>query len=334
MSVPFELEAFLERVEAGSAAGPSSAAGPGSAAGAETVGTDRPVRVGTPFRLVIEARHAPGEIALLPEALELGSQLGERTFARRHQRRQDGDAEVDVYRLELVPFEAGEITIPAIPLAVGSTVSETPELVVTVETTFTRDELPIATSTQPAALAALEEMAAPDPPARRVEVFDPTLLWTLLVVAGLGLVAYLFLRRRTQAPAPRAASPAAPARPAHDVALAALETLQARDLMAKGDFKEHYTELSMILRAYVGDRYAFESVELTLDELLNALRGRVSKELEVDTLMAVLAAADHVKFAKRIPKLGDGYEDLERARRIVTRSAPEQARAKNGEASP
>lgn len=334
MSVPFELNAFLERVDAGAAAGRSPGADPGSTAGTRRGNADVPVQIGTPFRLVIEARHAPGEIALLPETLELGPSLGERTFARQHLRRQEDEAEVDIYRLELVPFEAGEITIPAIPLALGATVADTPALVLTVETTLTKDERPIATSTQPAAIAALEQMAAPDPPARRVEVFDPTLLWVILATAVIGLLAYLVLRRRPAAPASPANLPPRPARPAHEIARDALQALGAKDLMAKGEFKQHYTELSMILRIYVGNRYDFESIELTLDELLNALRGRASKELEVDTLMAVLVAADHVKFAKRIPDLGDGHEDLERAHRIVNRSAPEQTHATNGETAP
>ena len=311
MSGGLQVDAFLEPPDAGTAAGN--------------------VVVGTPLVLIIEARHDPGEIALMPENLDLGPALGERRFARQHQRRQDENTEVDTYRLELIPFEAGELTIPSIPVAVGSTTAETPALVVSVETTFTEEELPVASSTQPAALAALEEMAAPDPPARRVDVFDPTLLWALLVIALLGLMAYFFRRQRRTAPAEATEAPPPPARPAHEVALEALESLRNRDLMAQGDFKRHYTELSMILRTYVGNRYAFESVELTLDELLNALRGRASKELEVDTLMAVLATADHVKFAKGIPNLGDGYEDLERARRIVTRSTLTPAQTTNGE---
>lgn len=304
MSIPLTVDAFLERPDAG-------------AAGEVTIS------VGTPFSLVIEARHAPGQIALLPEALDLGPSLGERTFARVHRRGRDAEVEVDTYRLELVPFEAGDLTIPEIPLAVGSTVSKTPALVVTVDTTFTAEELPVATSTEPAALAALEEMAAGDPPPRRVDVFDATLLWAVAIAALLGLLGYLWLRRKRRPAAPRPEAPPAPARPAHEVALYALDALKAQDLMATGGFKEHYTELSMILREYVGRRYGFESLELTLEELLDALRGRASKELEVDTLMAILASADHVKFAKRVPTLGDGYEDLDRARRIVTRSTPE-----------
>ena len=319
MSTPFEVDATLESLGHPDGGPHDPSGGPPT------------IIVGTPFHLVLQARHDPGKIALLPETLDLGSKLGERAFARQHVRQQEEGAEVDIYRLELVPFESGELTIPAIPLAVGSTVAKTPELVLTVETTFSAEELPIATSTQPEALAALEEMAAPDPPARRIDVFDPTLLWVLCGAAVVVLVTYLVLRRRATVPEEAKLEKPAPKRPAHEIALEALDTLKIKNLMAAGEYKEHYTELSMILRIYLGDRYTFESVELTLEELLEALRSRVSKELEVDTLMALLATADHVKFAKRIPVLAEGYEDLERARRIVTRSTPEQAQATNGE---
>ena len=89
--------------------------------------------VGTPITVEIEARHALGGVALLPDPLGLPAALGERRRLRQHERRREGDLDVDVYRLELVPFMAGLVEIPPLPLAVGSTVTETEPLLVEVD---------------------------------------------------------------------------------------------------------------------------------------------------------------------------------------------------------
>jgi hypothetical protein len=86
------------------------------------------LRVGEPFLLVVEARHAPGAIAVLPEEVALGEALGERRPARRLLRRDEGGAQIDRYELELVPFDSGTLTVPAIPLALGSTTASSPAL--------------------------------------------------------------------------------------------------------------------------------------------------------------------------------------------------------------
>ena len=64
------------------------------------------VLIGEPFWLSIEARHAKGRIALLPQSIDLGTSIGERTAARSHQRTSIGADEIDVYRLELIAFAA------------------------------------------------------------------------------------------------------------------------------------------------------------------------------------------------------------------------------------
>ena len=284
------------------------------------------VGVGEPFRLVIEARHSPGGVALLPEKLELGGGLAERVQSRAHARTVGADAEIDRYELELLAFEPGALNIPSIPLALGSTTASTPALELTVRTGFSEEELPIATSTLAEAAPELEQMAAPNPPPGAVLIPDFSLLWAggaLLLGLALALLAVRLLRRGREEAA--RGPPPPPPRPAHEVALEGLEALAKAGHLEAGRTKRFYVELSAILRAWAGGRWGFESVELTLEELLEALRARDTRGLDLARLEQVLGLADLVKFAKLDPSRGQGEEALTSAVELVEATRPQPA---------
>lgn len=286
--------------------------------------------VGQPFELVIEAEHSPGTIALLPQDLGLPGALAERTAARVHRRTPGKEADRDVYVLQLLAFETGEHEIPALPLAMGSTTASSPALMVTVGSVLSTDEQMVASSTRPEALDELEKFTAGTAPPEKVLVPDYRVFWVLLVVAAIIIVALWLLRLSGRKKAqPTELEPPPPPRPAHEVALEAIEQLKADDPLANGAFKTHYTALSTILREYVGARFGFDSLELTYDELSEALRRHSAAGLKHDEVEALLFTADQVKFAKFIPVAEDGYEALRVTERIVQETkavaAPEEA---------
>lgn len=279
--------------------------------------------VGAPFTLVIEARHAPGAIALLPESLGLPAELAERVPARKHERHLVDGVEFDRYQLELLAFAPGEHLIPEIPLACSGTVAKTKPISVQVATTFKEEELPVATSTQPEALAELEKMAAQDAPPLPVYVTDlrPAFALAFLLVAG--TVAWwvrrtLEARRLRPVPAP----PAPPPRPAHEVALEALAHLEAAHHLQAGRHKAFFSELSEVMRTWAGARYGFVSLDLTVEELMEALGQKERPGLERARLERVLTTADLVKFAKFTPSVADGEGALADAKAIVLATRP------------
>ncbi len=279
------------------------------------------VGVGEPFWLSIEARHAPGRIALLPQAIELGKSIGERTGARLHERTQVGGDEIDHYRLELIAFDPGDLTVPAIPLALGSTTAKTPELAVSVASGFSGDEQKVAASTLTQAIPELEKLAAQDPAPQAITGPDYTILWAGGAVLFVAIAAYVILkvlkaRRDRPVPAP----PPPPPRPAHEVAFERLDALAAAGHPRDGALKEFFTELSEILREYTGGRYGFDSLDLTVDELMDALGER-----RVDGLRDLLARADLVKFAKYRPTRDEAVEAFDQARAIVEATRPKEA---------
>ncbi len=282
------------------------------------------VAVATPFRLVIEARHSKGNIALLPENLNLGEHFAERKARRQHQRLLSDAAEVDRYELELLAFTAGDLALPQIPLALGSTTASTEALRILVDTTFSEAELPVATSTLAEAAAELEKMAAQNPPPESISVADWTLAWIGGIVSLMALMAWWVWRyRRAQRMKPVPPPPPPPPRPAHEIALEALTALKAKGIQV-ATLKAFYVELSAIVRAYAGGRYGFESLELTVDELLEALRTQPRPGLDYQVLQQLLDGADWVKFAKYQATEIEAQEALRLAFGIVESTRPRE----------
>ena len=276
------------------------------------------VGVGEPFWLSIEARHAKGRIALLPQSIDLGDKLGERPSARMHQRSTIGQEEIDRYRLELIAFEPGEITVPAIPLAVGSTTAKTAELLVSVQSGFSENEAKVASSTLAQAMPELESMAAPDPATEAIVGPDYTLLWVLgiaALVAVIGLVAWKVIQNRRARPVE--APPPPPPRPAHEVAMERLAALEAEGHPKEDALKEFFTAISEILREYAGGRYRFDSLELTVDELMEAIERKETPGLDRTRLRNLLVRADLVKFAKYRPTREEAVEVFAASKAIV-----------------
>ena len=145
-----------------------------------------------------------------------------------------------------------------------------------------------------------------------------------LAAAGLGAVIALWIRRRLRARRPKA--PAAPPRPAHEVAMEKLDRLGT--LLAQGidgDLRPFYFELSEAIREYLGGRFGFDSLELTTEELMAQVhrvppeetRGVLGSEIE-----GWLSGCDLVKFAKFSPSVEQARGALETAIRMVEATRP------------
>ncbi len=93
-----------------------------------------------------------------------------------------------------------------------------------------------------------------------------------------------------------------PKEPAHIIALRELELLKSEKLWQKGEMKTFHSKITDILRRYLKDRYEFNAVEQTTNEILNALKTVDLPEKELlDKLEKVFTTSDFVKFAKFSP---------------------------------
>ncbi len=92
------------------------------------------------------------------------------------------------------------------------------------------------------------------------------------------------------------------AEPAHVIAFRELEKLRNEKLWQNGETKKYYIRLTEIIRQYLGNRFAVNSLELTTSETLEALvKTGFKKNESYNKLRLVLTGADLVKFAKYKP---------------------------------
>lgn len=118
-----------------------------------------------------------------------------------------------------------------------------------------------------------------------------------LVFLSLLIVAILFLRDKKRKDI-LAKTPKTP----YDEAKDALKTLDKKNYLGKGQFNPYYSELSFVLRRYLGKVYHFSSLELLSDDLVDHFQKTTHLEKsEVDQLKEFLYESDLVKFAKAIP---------------------------------
>ncbi|MFQ5665534.1 MAG: BatD family protein [Candidatus Binatia bacterium] len=148
-----------------------------------------------------------------------------------------------------------------------------------------------------------------------------------LILAGLLGMGFFYLLNR-----PRRQR-VLPSRPAHEVALAALNRLRARHLIDAGQFEAYYVELSTIVRRYLEERFRVRAPEMTTEEFLTAVAhdGRLLAAHR-RLLAEFLVQADLVKFARHQPAKQDSEAAYAAARRFVEETRPSAASQPDAEA--
>ncbi len=86
-------------------------------------------------------------------------------------------------------------------------------------------------------------------------------------------------------------------RPADEVALEKLDAIKEAKIWKDGKVKEYQTDLTDVVREYIGRRFEVHSTEKTSDETLREMKNLIDKPL-YERLKSMLQLADLVKFAK------------------------------------
>ena len=103
--------------------------------------------------------------------------------------------------------------------------------------------------------------------------------------------------------------------PPHITALNKLQNLKKQKLWQKGELKEYYSELSLILREYIEMQFNFPALELPTSDIIRNL-----KQLDSDLLSKlefVLRKADNIKYAKGLSLEEENKESMEKSKEFI-----------------
>jgi len=243
------------------------------------------VRLGEPFVYEIRLRHPPGQRWELRTPRDLGGyELLEQTRAR-----SDGKAEsTTTYLLKMALFELGSHVLPTLTFDVvdasGAGVAriDGPDIEARSSLPKNADQLG----------AKLEDIK----PNEDVPVRSWRLLWWLAGAAA--VVALLWLARRAWLSRPRPALAPGPPLPLEERTRQALDALEAEGLPQRGLQREFHFRLNGLVRAYLGERFAFDALECTSGELLREVERRALAGVDPDALRRFVDQCDVARYAR------------------------------------
>ncbi len=104
--------------------------------------------------------------------------------------------------------------------------------------------------------------------------------------------------------------------------LIAIDALEEAKLWEKDQLKEHFIELSYILRSYLTSRYDISLLEKTTHEASLILTRKGLEKETVDIILKILSQSDMVKFAKSKPEVIAILRVSTLARQVVAETSP------------
>jgi hypothetical protein len=219
-------------------------------------------------------------------------------------------------RLTATVFRTGAVTLPPLVARIG-----TADTVFAVRSdSVTIEVLSVLEAAGADSTAALRPIKGP------VDLPVPVPIWPWLA----GLVAFLAAAaaavgwRRWRARMPLPAAALIDRRPPHERALEELRRLRALDLPARGEFKEHYTRLTDIVRPYLEHRFRIHAADRTSREILAELESTSDPSYDGNQsarLTVVFEEADLAKFARHRPAPARAHGDVEQMMAFVRDTA-------------
>ena len=248
--------------------------------------------IGDVIQYSVIVTHDPDVNVIMPELAQNLGQFELRDYKVEEPRKQDGKI-ISRTDYSLSTFDTGEFTIPELQIGYTTKTDST-------EKFFKTEPLLITVqSLDPEKDGDIRDIKPPRVPDRDYRDY---ILWGLiglgvLIVAG---AAWYFIRRYRQG---KSLLPVKqkPQRPAHEVALEALQALVQGSLLTDGEVKTYYIQLSDIIRQYIRDRFFIDAPEMTTGQLLNEMDREGLKADEIGMISEFLNGCDLVKFAKYIP---------------------------------
>jgi hypothetical protein len=145
-----------------------------------------------------------------------------------------------------------------------------------------------------------------------------SVIGSILLIGTMAYLGYRLYRKRKETG--YLLRPPEPPRPAHEVALKALDELIKKDLLSRGLTKEFYIEISEIIRRYIEGRFFIHALEETSNEILRELRNQdIEDEIRI-LAQEILELSDLVKFAKYKPEHDENDKVITISREFIEKT--------------
>ena len=106
------------------------------------------------------------------------------------------------------------------------------------------------------------------------------------------------------------------------IALDKLDNLDQSGLLEKGEIKEFYAQLSLILREYTENSLYIRTLEMTTEEIRQNRPAFPYTDDQIASYFKILSGADMAKYAKHIAALDQCSQDMVLSRNIVKETIP------------
>ncbi|MCH5181253.1 MAG: hypothetical protein J1F06_01350 [Prevotellaceae bacterium] len=165
-------------------------------------------------------------------------------------------------------------------------------------------------STVPVDTVNLDKASGPHGPVSLSFRWNKTLTWSSLLLWALFFaIMALLLRIKSHKPITRKVT-IYPPKPAHEAALARIARIKETAETASPDIlRKCFDELTEVLKAYLQERFGFETAQLTSGEIIRRLSDIDNAEA-LRELREVLTTADLVKFADMAASQSDTFRNL------------------------
>ena len=244
------------------------------------------IKIGEPIKYEVKVEYKEGDKIIFPSITDSLSHHIEVLGNKIDTVKTDGKSEI-VQHLDLTGYDAGKFNIPSISIQKNNQILKTKEIEIDIQD--------IAVDTTKNAIFPIKPVMEEEYSMRdywnKYWIYGIVAL-VLFIIAIVLIV--LYVRSKSKISGGKGY------KTPYDEAKASLKALDAKKYLKRGEQKEYYTQLSFIVRRYLGRIYQFSALEILSDDLVKyvAQKPDILPE-DVQKFKQFLFDADLVKFAKQ-----------------------------------
>lgn len=227
------------------------------------------------------------------------------------QRLNDGKRLLITEEYIVTSFDSALYTIPAFEVLVDNM-------------PYYSEELALAVYTMPIDTANLEQFFPPKgiwETEMQWEDYENSVYYSILLLLLIAAITWITARYINNKPIIRIVK-VEPKLPAHTVALSEIERIKSdTSWRTSASSKAYYTALTDALRIYMTERFGFNAMEMTSEEILESLL-RIKDKESIKELREILETSDLVKFAKFNPPMNENDRNLLNAIEFINSTKP------------